>query len=75
MIKVKLMSNTARVERIIDESTVIREFLDAEGFNYSIGTMNLNGQSLSRAELENAFADYNVGETCNLINVAKSDAG
>ena len=73
MIKVTIGNNVKRNTVIIDEATTLREALEDEGIDYSRGTLNLDGSSLSPGDIDKTFASLNIKEKCFLLNVVKAD--
>ena len=73
MIKVFMGNNVTRTEEILESSTTIRAALDLAGIDYTIGLMNLNGTTLKPDDLDKTFDDFEITESCFLLNVVKAD--
>ena len=73
MIKVTIGNNVKRKTEILDENTTLRQALEDAEIDYTRGTMNLDGSSLSPGDLDKTFADFGIAEKCFLTNVAKAD--
>lgn len=73
MIKVTIGNNVKRKTVILDETTTLRQALEDAEIDYSLGTMNLDGSSLSPGDLDKTFADFGIGDKCFLLNVVKAD--
>ena len=73
MIQVKIGNNVKRETKIIDENTTLREALEDEGIDYSVGMTNLDGSPLSHGDLDKTFAEHGITEKCFLLNVVKAD--
>lgn len=75
MIQVIIGSNTNRKSVLVDPNTTIREVLETNGIDYSVGGIHLDGLSIGGSELDDTFAERGVSEKCMLISVVKSDGG
>ena len=73
MIKVTLGNNLKRESVVIDENTTLRNALEDADFDYTSGTMHLDGAPLMAGELDKTFADFGIREKCFLLNVVKAD--
>ena len=73
MIKVTIGNNVKRKTEILDENTTLRQAAEDAEIDYSRGTMNLDGSSLSPGDLDKTFADFGITEKCFLLNVVKAD--
>lgn len=73
MIKVTLGNNIDRSTVIIDENTTLRSALEANGVDYSRGTMHLDGATLKPGDLDKTFKQHNITEKCFLFSVVKAD--
>lgn len=73
MIKVTAGNNVTRKSHIIEETTVIREFLEDEGFEIGAGAWQLDGATLGPGDINKTFAEMRVTEKCFLLNVVKTD--
>lgn len=73
MIKVTIGNNVKRESVIIDEETTLRDCLEANGVDYSRGTMHLDGASLNPGDLDKTFSDFGITRACFLLNVVKAD--
>lgn len=73
MVKVTIGNNVKRETTIIDANTTLRAALEANGVDYSRGTMHLDGSTLQPGDLDKTFADFGITEKCYLLNVVKAD--
>lgn len=73
MIKVTIGNNTGRTTVIVNPDTTLRQCLEDNEIDYSVGTMNLDGSSLRPGDLDKTFAEYGIEEKCYLMNVVKAD--
>jgi hypothetical protein len=73
MIKVIMGNNVKRKTEVLDETTTLREALEDAEINYTSGSMNLDGSTLSPGDLDKTFADFGIKEKCFLLNVVKAD--
>ena len=73
MIKVTMGNNVKRKTEILDDSTTLREALEAAEIDYTTGIMNLDGSTLNPGDLDKTFADFGITEKCYLLNVVKAD--
>lgn len=73
MIKVTIGNNVRRENVIVDEETTLRDCLEANGVDYSRGTMHLDGSSLNPGDLDKTFEEFGIKRSCFLLNVVKAD--
>lgn len=73
MIKVTIGNNVKRENVIVDEETTLRDCLEANGVDYSRGTMHLDGSSLNPGDLDKTFEEFGIKRSCFLLNVVKAD--
>ena len=71
MVIVSLISQTGRVERIVADNTIIRQFLINNNVNPESGMTSVSGTTLSTGELDKTFADFGISDHCFVANVAK----
>lgn len=73
MIRVKVGTGvTERKTVIVDENRTLRSVLDENGILYDTGIVSLNGASVQGADLDKTFKDYNIVDSCFLINIIKT---
>lgn len=75
MIRVTVGTNTNYKQVIVDPSTTLKEVLDGQHINYSVGGIHLDGLSVAGGELNKTFAEHGITESCFLISVVKADGG
>ena len=73
MIKVTIGNNVKRTTNIIDENTTLRQALEDSEIDYSHGTLNLDGSTLSPGDLDKTFEQHGITEKCFLLSVVKAD--
>ena len=78
MIKVTIGNNVKHEDVIVDENLTLREVLENNGIDYSVGTMNLDGSSVKPGGLNSTFKELGYDGTedhnrCYLLNVVKAD--
>ncbi len=73
MIKVTIGNNLSRQSVIIDENTTLRNALEANNIDYTVGMTSLDGSTLGAGDLDKTFADFGITEKCYLLNVVKAD--
>ena len=73
MIKVIIGNNVNRQEVICNENTTLRECLESNQIDYTVGTTHLDGASLRAGDLDKSFKDMGVTERCYLLNIVKAD--
>ncbi len=73
MIKVTIGNNVSRQSIIIDENTTLRNALEQQGIDYTIGMTSLDGSTLAPGDLDKTFTDFGITEKCYLLNVVKAD--
>ncbi len=73
MIKVTIGNNVKRDSVIVDEETTLRDCLEANGVDYSRGTMHLDGATLNPGDLDKTFSEFGIKRACFLLNVVKAD--
>lgn len=74
MIKVNVANNTKRKAIFVDETTTtLRQALESEHIDYSIGMTSLDGSTLNPGDLDKTFADFGIKEQCYLMVVVKAD--
>jgi len=73
MIKIILTANGNKSEVFVSEDATLREVLDQNRINYSVGVTQLDGYTLKPGELDKTFAEHGITETCYLSVVVKSD--
>lgn len=69
MIKVIYGSNVDRKSDIIDENMTVRQFLDSKDFDYSTGSMHMDGVALEPGDMDRTFKSLGVTERCFLLRI------
>ena len=72
MIKVFVGNNLNRTPVMVTEETTLRKVLEDNHIDYSIGMTSLDGATLQAGDLDKTFKEFNVKETCYLLNTAKA---
>lgn len=73
MIKVIISTNTDRKTIIVPETTSLRQLLVDNEVPVGAGTVSLDGVPLHADDLDNTLVDMEIGESCFLTSVVKSD--
>ena len=71
--KVTIGNNIRRSSDIIDENTTLRQALEANEIDYTVGMTSLDGVTLKAGDLDKTFAEMGITEKCYLLNVVKAD--
>lgn len=71
-IKVTLINNTTRDEKIISNDTLLKDVL-VDNFDPSLGNVHLDGVPIQAADLRKSFADLGVTDKCRLAVIVKAD--
>lgn len=68
MIKVTLGNNSMTPKSVLaDENKTLKSVMDENDFNYSMGTMYLNGSPLMDSDLDKTFASLGVTTSAYLL--------
>ena len=73
MISVTIGNNVNRETVLVSPDTTLRKAMEDIHFDYTRGTMNLDGSSLKPGDLDKTFADFGITEKCYLLSVVKAD--
>ena len=73
MVKVTVGNNLKREAVMVDENTTLRNVLSDAGIDYARGGMTLDGSPLQAGDLDKTFKQYNISDTCFLLQVIKAD--
>ena len=73
MIQITIGSNTQRKRMTIDPNMTLRQALTEAEIDYSVGTIHMDGCSLTPGQLDKSFTEMGVTDTCFLICVIKQD--
>ena len=73
MIKVIVGSNTTRKTVLVPSTMTIRQILEDNGINYSVGQTNVDGCVLQPGDMDKSLADLGITTQCYVMNVAKHD--
>ena len=73
MISITVGTNTKRKQVVVDPNLTVRQVLEQNGVNYSVGNINLDAKILNQSDLDKTLTE--LGVTCGayIINVAKAD--
>lgn len=75
MIKVIVGTTTQRKSVIVPKTTTIRSILEENDIDYTVGTIHIDGASLTPGEIDKDLEQFGVTEKCNIIVVVKGDGG
>jgi len=73
MINVTIGNTTNRNRVIVDENNTLRQALEENGVDYSMGQLMLDGATLQPGMLDRTFADLGITTSCYLLSVVKAD--
>ena len=73
MLKITVGTNTNRKTVMVSEDTTLRQVLEDNGVNYSVGQTSLDGCVLQPGDMDKTFADMGVTEKAYLVCVQKMD--
>lgn len=78
MIKVTVGNNVDRKSVLTSEDSTLRSLLEAQGVDYTRGSMHLDGSTLGAGDLDKTFRAFGFDGTenhnkCYLLNVVKAD--
>lgn len=73
MVNVSLITNNGPQTVCVSEDSTIREVLDGNHVNYSVGSPMLDGFTLKPGDLDKTFAEYGITDSCYLNVVVKAD--
>ena len=73
MLKITVGTNTNRKTVMVSEDTTLRQVLEDNDVNYSVGQTSLDGCVLQPGDMDKTFADMGVKERCFLVSVSKMD--
>lgn len=73
MIKVTIGTNLGRTSIIVDENSTLRQTLEENNIDYTIGMTSLDGSTLRPGDLDKTFADFGIVEKCYLLQTVKAD--
>lgn len=75
MIKVIVGTTTQRKSVIVPKTTTIRSILEENDIDYTVGTIHIDGASLTPGEIDKDLEQFGIIEKCNIIVVVKGDGG
>lgn len=73
MINITIGTNTSRKKIVVAPTRVLRELLEENGVNISVGTINIDGFAISREDLNKTLDELGVTNNALIISVAKAD--
>lgn len=73
MITVKIGTNSNRKSIIADPNKTPKDLFNQEGIDYSRATAQLDGESLTAANMNKSLAELGIKDSCYLIAVVKTD--
>ena len=73
MLNITIGTNTSRKQIIASPDTVLRNLLQDNGVNLSVGAIHIDGQSISVGDLDKTLEELGVENKAFIISVAKAD--
>ena len=73
MIRVHIGNNVDHYPVAADPNATLKSVLEANGIDYSKGSMSLDGATLKPGDLEKTFNDFGVTSQCFLLSIQKLD--
>jgi hypothetical protein len=73
MIKVVVGTNVKRETKIVDSAVTPRQLLEEVGIDYTRGSVNMDGSTLTPGDLDKSFAQHGITSKCYLLQVVKAD--
>lgn len=73
VINITTGNNVSRKTVPTTTNTTIRDFLEANGVDYTRGAMHLDGAPLSAGDFDKTFGDFGITSKAYLLNVVKAD--
>lgn len=73
MIKVTMISNSGRATAMASNNATIRQVLEENHVNYSVGVTSIDGCPLGAGDIDKTFSDMGIAEKCYLSVVVKAD--
>lgn len=73
MLNVTVGTNTSRKKVVAAPSTILRTLLETNGVNLNVGSIHINGEMVSRDDLDKSLSELRVTDGAFIISVAKAD--
>lgn len=73
MINITIGTNTSRKKVVVSPDTVLRDLLEENGVNTSVGTLHMDGIPIQISDLGKTLAELEVPDKAFIISVAKAD--
>lgn len=73
MISVCVGNNLGRTTTIVDSANTLRQVLESNNIDYSLGMTSLDGSTLRAGDLDKTFEDFGITEKCYLLQTVKAD--
>lgn len=73
MLNVTVGTNTSRKKVVTAPNTVLRALLESNGVNLNVGSIHINGEMVSRDNLDKSLSELRVTDGAFIISVAKAD--
>lgn len=73
MISITVGTNTKRKQVVVDPNLTVRQVLEQNGVNYSVGNINLDAKILNQSDLDKTLTELGVTSGAYIINVAKAE--
>ena len=64
MISVCVGNNLGRTTTIVDSANTLRQVLESNNIDYSLGMTSLDGSTLRAGDLDKTFEDFGITEKC-----------
>lgn len=73
MISITIGTNTARKQVVVDPNSTLRQVLEANGVNTSVGNINIDAKIMTQSDLDRTLTDLGVTSGAYIISCAKAD--
>lgn len=73
MLEITLGTNTSRTKVIVPGSTVLRDLLEDNNVNYSVGTIHIDGCPISSGDMDKTLSDLGITSKAFIIAIVKAD--
>ena len=73
MLNLTIGTNTSRKKVIVDETDTLRAILESNNVNINVGTIHINGEVISRDNLDCTLEELEVSDQAFIIVAAKAD--
>lgn len=73
MLNITIGTNTSRKQVVVAPDTVLRDLLENNGVNTSVGTIHIDGVPMTVAQMGMTLAEIGVSDKAFIISIAKAD--